>query len=431
MNMKELAYYALDSLKKAGADKAVCRVGKGRTDEFNVEANEFTLLRTLFNDGISLKALVNNRKGTVSINKLEKDAVDKAVAECIEMAKMANPDEAEDIAPKSENKSFSFLMDNPDIDKLFGRSKEFMEQVKDEYPKIILESLTAVYSKGESYFINSNGVEYFYESDNYNVGSGFVAKDGEKSSSMNWYGTTQKSLDNPLMNIGLQRQLLDESVKGINARNLDGKFVGKIIVSPLASDMVWGTMVGCFLSEWALLQGTSRWKDALNTKVVDENLTFSCLPFHPAIINGERYTGDGFLSQDMDFIKDGVLKSFSLSLYGANKTGKPRSLNNGGSWYIKPGEKSLDEMIKSIDKGIILNRFSGASPGPSGDVSGVAKNSFLIENGKITDAINETMVSFNVVDVLQNISAISKDVLADGGSILPWCMLDGVTVSGK
>jgi len=88
-------------------------------------------------------------------------------------------------------------------------------------------------------------------------------------------------------------------------------------------------------------------------------------------------------------------------------------------------------MIKGVERGILLNRFSGASPGPGGDVSGVAKNSFLIENGKVTDALKETMVSFNIVDVLMNISAISKERCENGMTILPWCCFDGITISGK
>jgi PmbA protein len=88
-------------------------------------------------------------------------------------------------------------------------------------------------------------------------------------------------------------------------------------------------------------------------------------------------------------------------------------------------------MLKGVERGILLNRFSGGSPGASGDVSGVAKNSFLIENGKVTDALQETMISFNILDAIKNISAISKERVCNGATILPWCCLDGITVSGK
>ena len=134
----------------------------------------------------------------------------------------------------------------------------------------------------------------------------------------------------------------------------------------------------------------------------------------------------------MDIIKDGILKSFALSLYGSRKTGKPRALNSAsGSIEVQAGQKPLADIIGGIKRGILLNRFSGASPGPGGDVSGVAKNSFLIENGEVAGALKETMVSFNIMDVLSNITAISSERCMNGMSILPWCCFDGITVSGK
>jgi PmbA protein len=133
----------------------------------------------------------------------------------------------------------------------------------------------------------------------------------------------------------------------------------------------------------------------------------------------------------VDFILDGVLKNFALSLYGANKTGKPRADTSQWSLEVLPGDMPLNEMVKSVERGILLNRFSGGSPGASGDISGVAKNSFLIENGKTTDALQETMISFNILDALKNITAISTERVANGHTLLPWCCVDGITVSGK
>ena len=43
---------------------------------------------------------------------------------------------------------------------------------------------------------------------------------------------------------------------------------------------------------------------------------------------------------------------------------------------METGDKPLDEIIAGIDKGIYVMRFSGGQPAPSGEFSGVAKNSF-------------------------------------------------------
>ena len=428
---EELALYALESLKKAGADKAACKVTRARKEEFNIEANKFSLLRTLFNDELYLKALFGGRKGVVSVNKLDKDSIDKAVEDCVTLAKSATPDDAEDIAEKSENKTFSRNIGGSDMAKLFSRTKEFLEQTQDEFPKIILDTMSSEYVASESTYVNSNGVQFSDETESYSYGPLFSAKDGEKSTSFNYTGATLTKLDKPFMDIGLMRALLDESVRSLDTRLIDDKFVGKVIVAPTCDDMIWGTLLDAFLSDGSLIEGTSRWKDSLGEKVTDSKLTMCLAPLHPDIVTGERFTHDGFESQNTDLIRDGILNSFALSLYGSKKTGKPRALCSSYELEVAAGDTSLADMIKSVDKGILLGRFSGASPGASGDISGVAKNSFLIENGAITDALSETMVSFNIVDVLQNIHSISKERNADGSSLLPWCCFDAVTISGK
>ena len=428
--MRDIAAYAVEQLIKAGADKAAVSANKGKSEEFNIEANKFTLLRTMFNNSISLKALVGGKKGTASVNKLDKDSIDEAVAQCISLANSSVPDEAEDISPKQAEQHFDQTLGGSDMAKLFSRSKEYLEQVQDEFPKIMLEGFSSYFGSGEYAFVNSNGVCFSGEKENYYFTSSFLGKDGDKASSFNYTGYSLADLGTPFLDVGMHRRQLTESVNSIDTRMFEGKHVGKVIVTPSCSDL-WWTIIGCYLSDSALIEGTSRWKDSLNQKVAGDNLTMRKIPLDPRIIGGERFTGDGFLSEDFDIIKDGILMAFCLGLYGANKTGKPRAKNTSGNLEIVPGNTSLEEMIKGIDKGILVNRFSGASPGPSGDISGVAKNSFLIENGKIADALQETMVSFNASDVINNIAGISKEYVADGGSVMPWCCFDGISITGK
>ena len=158
MTHNEIANYALEALIKAGAQKAACRGSTGRKDEFNIEAGKFTLMRTLFNDSLTLKAIKDGRKGVMHINKLDKDSVDMAVENCITLADSAMPDEAEDIAEKSGNKSFDQSLGGANMDKLFSRTKEFLQQLKDEYPKIVLESMSSDFNVSNTIYVNSNGV---------------------------------------------------------------------------------------------------------------------------------------------------------------------------------------------------------------------------------------------------------------------------------
>ena len=130
-----------------------------------------------------------------------------------------------------------------------------------------------------------------------------------------------------------------------------------------------------------------------------------------------------------DFDRYYVLRTFLLSLYGANKTGLTRAVNNGQAYVVDAGKVNFDDMVKSVKKGILLQRFSGGMPSDNGDFSGVAKNSYYIEDGKIQYPLIETMVSGNIGSLLYSIKNISQERIDFGSDIYPWIQFDGVTIS--
>jgi PmbA protein len=77
----------------------------------------------------------------------------------------------------------------------------------------------------------------------------------------------------------------------------------------------------------------------------------------------------------------------------------------------------------------LIGRFSGGRPNDRGDFSGIAKNSYYVEDGKIQYPISETMVSGNLVELLMNVEAVSIERLNFGGSATPWVKVSGIGVS--
>jgi len=65
------------------------------------------------------------------------------------------------------------------------------------------------------------------------------------------------------------------------------------------------------------------------------------------------------------------------------------------------------------------------------DFSGVAKNSYYIENGKIRYPLSETMLSGNIAEMLRNIKGVSKERINFGDAIFPWIQFRGLVISGK
>lgn len=421
----------LSQLKEGGAEIAYCTARTSETLEFNVDGGEFSLLRTLFDNGLSMTAIKDGKKGSVGSNSFEDDAVLATVASCLAAAESSEADESWGIADSEGEKHFEHGALTPDMDKLFDRTKELLEAINNNYPLIVMEQMIVTHNKSNSVYRNSNGSVFESKGGYYSVSLMFSGHEGETSSSFFSSGVITDNLDRPFIELGSIAQDLADTEKQIKTIPCEGKYTGTMLLSPGCFTEFIDSITENFASDTTLLDGTSIWKDKLGEMVADPRLTISFCPHSDKICCGESYTGEGFISEDFDFIRDGKLESFITSYYISRKTGVPRAKNTSGNLIIKAGEKSVKEIIKNIDRGILVGRFSGGAPGINGDFSGVAKNSFLIENGEIKGAASETMISGNLAAMLNSLVDISSETVADGISVVPYAAFDGITISGK
>ncbi len=429
-NPKQVAKYGLNALLKAGADKAQCSLTLTDKHEMNVELGEFTLLRTTFDTRVGLTAIKGNKKGSTSINKSDNESLDKAAAGVLAIADASAPDEANDIAEVQAPAVFSSGSDSPNLDKMYASMKKLIESIKAGYPKLVLMQAYLDFTHSRNFFLNSNGVDFTTNKGIYNCTVIFTSKDEEKVSSFNYTGFSLKDLEKDLLNCGSLNTLLRQSTEQVTTEPLQGKFVGDVIITPdCLMDMLY--FVSSSLSDGPMISGTSIYKDKLNQQIASPMLTIHSRPVSGEICDGYFLTPDGYAAQNSTIIEKGVLKTFLLSQYGSKKTGLGRAVNNGEAFVVDSGDTRFDDMVKSVKKGILLARFSGGYPSDNGDFSGVAKNSYLIQDGEIKYPISESMISGNFADMLKNITAISREQVDYGFAILPWIEVSGITVSGK
>jgi PmbA protein len=180
-----------------------------------------------------------------------------------------------------------------------------------------------------------------------------------------------------------------------------------------------------------MISGTSVYKDSLGQQIASPLLSIHARPTSDEIAEKSFITPDGYSARDVTFLDRGVLGSYLLSLYGSRKTGGARALNSADGIIVDSGNTSFEDMVKGVKKGLLMARFSGGRPSNSGDFAGVAKNSYLIEDGEIKYPVSETMVSGNFPEMLRNVKAVSAEKVNLGYGIGPWVAVSGVTVSGK
>jgi PmbA protein len=414
MKDTDIADYCVNGLLKTGLEKASVHFKSIEKTELNVEHNDTNLLRTAKEITLSLFGLVDQKRGVIVLNKLDEKTLNNAFREVFEHAKSSKPDPAYDISEDQGRKTYQFGPQQSDLDLIYSRNQEFLEHVQANYPNVIM-NVNLDHTNVRHIYTNSNDINLQSNIGTYHVRVFFVTKEGQNSSSYSGTGFQSNALEREIQDMGSISTLLQQSSEQAETRLLPEKIVGDVIITP----------------DCPLISGTSIYKDRLNEKIADTRLTIHSHPVSQELAEGYFITNDGFEAKNMTILDKGVLKHFLLTNYGSKKTGKPIGPNRGDSYIIEPGDQSYEDMIKSVEKGILLCRFSGGMPSASGDFSGVAKNSYYIENGQIQYPLSETMVSGNIADLFQNIKNISKERNDFGSDLVPWIQVSGITISGK
>ena len=429
--IREIADLFDNILKDKKVDKYTYVLVKSEKQEINVQNGEFKLMRTVFDYYTSLKVFKDNKMGSASGNDLSENALVKLAEDGVAAAESSPEDPCHDIAPDQGKEVFRQGPYEPDMDKFLDRIQECLDTIKKEFPKVNVMDAIGSYDKSHWISRNTNGTEFEDYSGCYNFYINISASEDGVNSGISGAGVCVDDLNKPFMELGNIRKSLEDVSNSVHTKSLEGKFEGTVILTPGAASDFMGMLISHYMSDGVIIDGTSMWLDKVGEQVASDKLTMSKKPFDDRIVVGERGTQDGFRAEDVTLIEKGVLKTHSLSLYAANKTGRPVVKNTGWSLVIEPGDKELSEIIKSVDKGLIMGGYSGGEPGTNGEFSGVAKNSFFVENGEVKYAVSETMVNGNLGEIVKNIRDISRELVCNGASVIPYIAVDGVVISGK
>ncbi|MBN2363447.1 TldD/PmbA family protein [candidate division WOR-3 bacterium] len=419
----------LNEVVKKGAQKSALLSFKREIAELNVEKDKINFFRSTQNNEIQIEAYCDNRKADITLNNFSNEDIKNTAELLLDMCMSAVPDEANDISPENSVRRFMGNSSEPDIEKMNDAFQEFLDEAKSRYPEVIFSDSFFSHKKSEIAYANTNGCYFTQDRSFYNVWLFFTAKRDKNISSFNYFSLDLDQINGHIVDKCGLDSLLKNSVEHIESIALNEKFKGDLIVTPkamleMSDDLLYP------LHENRLITGTSIYSDKLGEKIASPLLNIKISPLSDKSVFRDYFTFDGFLTEDMDVIKDGILKSYFISYYGSRKTGLPRSKNlSGNHTEILPGDQDLQSMIQNVKKGIFLDRFSGGSPSVGGEISGVCKNSYYIENGRIKCPVKEIMMTANTAEMLLNIDAVSKETTDYGNARSPYVLIKDVSFS--
>jgi len=219
-----------------------------------------------------------------------------------------------------------------------------------------------------------------------------------------------------------------------------------VLLAPEASFLL--TLPLCAgLSGDAIAKGTSPLGDRLGEKVLSERLTVLDDPTVDGDAASRRFDDEGVPCARRVLVEEGRLRGYLLDLRAAASlrmsptgNGYKRALFGGGPetppnpWpghlFIEAGEASVQDLIASIDEGILLTGGMGFHSGnyPQGDVA-VQALGYHIREGRIRGRLQGTMVAGNIYRDVLRVAAISHEREESSGGIAPYILVDSLQVA--
>jgi len=163
-------------------------------------------------------------------------------------------------------------------------------------------------------------------------------------------------------------------------------------------------------------------------KLFPEFITLRTDPFNPLYsalpwggggfgFRGGGGGGGGLPAERMSWIENGVVKNLFYDRYWAAKAGKPATAFPT-RLVLDGGDKSLADLIASVDRGLLVTRFwyIRVVNQQTVQLTGLTRDGvFLIEQGKVTSPVVNFRFNQSPVEMLKNTIAAGRPIRVRGG----------------
>lgn len=446
--LPELSARALKQCLKLGASEADIFAEASQLIEVYIERNEVLSERKKVNEGIGIRCLVGKQLGFAYTTLLTKREIEATASLAYEIAKSAtqNPDWVRLPEPAQSNKAegiYDERINSLSVSDAVGIAREGLDTARSYDKRVNVDSGKLGAASSQVYLSSSRGVEgterstevYFY----------LVALTTEKTEPGSFafeYDLSTKLAINP-SNIGLKAA--EKAVKSLGGR-APGEFTGTVIFTPDSGAEILASVIDAGVNGEEVYRKRSPLSGRIGETIASDTLTVIDDGTLPEGVGTSSFDDEGTPRRTTPLLEKGVLRNYLYDSFAAHREGHESTGNaargGGGARYaslprtshsnllFEEGTQTLEDMIREVDEGGVVGRFSGNIAEASGDFSGSVKQGFYIKKGEIQFPLARTMIAGNVYQLLPHISSIGKPRQATfDGTYIPPLRVEGVAVS--
>lgn len=434
---QELADWVIDQTKKAGANDCKVNLSKRRFVRINYRDRKPEVIKEATTQGLNLQVYLNNRFASQSTPDFRKSTLAGFITDVIESAKIMEEDP---FMTLPDPKYYAGRFDS-DLQLADPTQSDFSPEERHEMVKTIEN---ACLEKGGSKVISVEAGEYddtyeeFVKSSN-----GFS---GANRTTQCWTGATMTAQDEGDRRpagyhwVGCRYRndlpSLEEVGKTAALRTFDlmgGKKIQTetlpVIIENRGVERILGGLQGP-MSAGSIQQKRSFLADKKGQSIGSKLFTIQDDPFISRGLGSMYYDGDGFPTKKRNLITEGTLNEFLVDWYYSRKLGWEPTSGSISNLIMPPGHRSVDEIIKDMDRCLLITGFIGGnSNDTTGDFS-VGIIGKLFNKGQFVQNVAEMNMADNHLKFWNKLIEVGNDPWIYSSVRLPSLVFDGVVVSG-
>jgi PmbA protein len=369
--------------------------------------------------GISVRAVMDGRTARATTNKTDEESLRRVVSAAMSLARNqpANPDLLPMLGPQKYQKISHYFASTvsatpQDRARAVTRVCKMAEEGK--------QTAAGIFTTGyvRNLLVNSKGLSARHD----HTRAEFSVTILEENSS-GW----AKSNSPDILNIDPDALFESASEKAAGSRKpreLEPGHYTAILEPAAVLDFV-GFIFYDFAGT-AVLDKRSCFNDRMGKGIFGENVTLWDDVYHPLQV-GAPWDGEGFPRQKVLLVDRGVPKNLVYSRATAKKMkGKPTGHgftlpNEYGeapmNLVFSGGDKSVDDMIRSTERGILVTRFwyiREVEPYEKVLTGMTRDGTFLVEDGRVTGGIRNFRFNQGIIEALAKVEMLGSAVRATG-----------------
>ncbi|WP_273327236.1 TldD/PmbA family protein [Vallitalea guaymasensis] len=425
MDNKKIIKMLFDKGKKAGFEEMEVYIHNKKGLSIKVFKGDVDTFENSVEEGLSFRGLYNNKMGYSYTEKLDESCIDMLIEEAMENAKIIDNDDV-DIIFEGSKEYKNVITYNRDSEKISTEQKiDYLIQLEKEIfkkdnrvvamPYNILEETT-----NSTIISNTKGLNLEYKSNRVETYAFIdVKEDGDVKAAYRYkVADDLKKIDGK----SIATEIVDEAISMLGATQIkSGKY--PIILRADVSAQILRAFAPIFSAD-NVHKDLSLLKGKIGEKIANPAITIVDDPFMKGGAYTKPFDAEGVASKYKKLVSNGILKTYFHNLKTATKDGVESTGNAykaaynsiidiaPTNMYIEIGKKSLDELIGSVEEGLLIIDVQGLHSGLntiSGDFS-VSAYGYEIKQGKIARPVNQITISGNYIEMMKNIEDIGNDL---------------------